>query len=272
VLAHGFPGSVRVFDVVGILAGLQCRVPHPGAPVAPAADLALVLLVDEDLCALLLHFLVGDELAIIGKPRGAIVIGCRTQAVGRDRLEGVHQRRHDIGHVRNVGDIEFACEVETRVAGVIENPGKMGDVVFAGLAGAHQREILVAAREGPVDNLHAGLFRIGIKGVFAERFRDNSAPAVEADLGHVALRERLPGKRHLQAIGSAGGAKQAKEVSAADITVLEPLAQSFIASCIVHLVLHLWFRFSWRFTHRFLLQVSGQSPRRSAAARPSARS
>jgi hypothetical protein len=44
------------------------------------------------------------------------------------------------------------------------------------------REILVAAAEGPVDDLDAGLFGIGIEGVFAERFRDDAAPAVEADL------------------------------------------------------------------------------------------
>ena len=47
-----------VGDAVGILVGLQRRVPHPRAPVGPAADLALVGFVDEDARDFLLNLIV----------------------------------------------------------------------------------------------------------------------------------------------------------------------------------------------------------------------
>src|SRR5690606_2986226 len=53
--ANRVPDGLHVGGAVGVLAGLQGAVPYARAPVAPAADLALELLVDQQAGALLLR-------------------------------------------------------------------------------------------------------------------------------------------------------------------------------------------------------------------------
>src|SRR5699024_9594084 len=66
VLAHRIPDGVHVLNVVRVLVGLQRRVPDAGLPFGPAAELALVLVVDQDAGALFLHLLIADVLAVVG--------------------------------------------------------------------------------------------------------------------------------------------------------------------------------------------------------------
>src|SRR5690606_16261459 len=97
-------------------------------------------------------------------------------------------------------------------------------------------EHLLLIAEGGVDDLDAGLRGIGVEGVLAQRLRHRSAPAVEADLGHLGVGGPDPaGQVAADDAGrQAGAADEAEKGAALETAVLVALQEPFIALRIVH--------------------------------------
>ncbi len=227
------PHGVHVLNVVRVLPGLQRGHPDPGAPVAPAADLALVGLVDQQARPLLLRLLVRDDVPVVGDAGGAVVVGHRRQlAVGVVRQD-INQLRNDVLEVRDILAVEFAVVAEVGVARVVEDARQVRDVVLARLARLDAAEVLVGAAEGAVDDGDAGLLLERVERQLAEGLRDDAAPAVEPHLQHL-LRAGVLRERRLHAVGQTRGAKQAQEAAPLQVAVQVALAEAFVAFRIVH--------------------------------------
>ncbi len=161
-------------------------------------------------------------------------------------LKAVHQRRHHQREIGDVGGVELRAQVEIVVAGIVEHPREMRDVVGAGLARADLREILVAPRKGAVDDGDPGRLGIGVEGIGPERLGDHAAPAVEAHLGHL-LRPGETGERGLDPVGRTGRPDEAEETPAVE-TALEIAGPQAMKACRgVHVVSPVG-RFHERFT------------------------
>ncbi len=235
--AKVLPNGVDILDVVRVLACRQRAIPDAGAPVAPAADFALVLGVGQDLGTLLLHLVLADVLRVVREAGGAVVVGRGRELAVGDLAEGLLQRGHHQVQVRDVRLVELRAVAEIDVALVVEQAARVEDVELSRLGGLDPRQVLIAAGERAVDDLDPGLLLVGIEGMLAERLGDDATPAVEADRirlgGH-----RLAGQRAHGCAGHAGGdasgAEEREEGAPVEIAVAIALEKALVTFGVIH--------------------------------------
>ena len=255
MLARLVPDRIPILNIVRVLTRLQRAIPRPVGPIAtPAADFALERGIEQQVGPHLHRLFLAHMLGVIGDAGGAVIIGHSRQPVGRDLAEGFDHGGHDIGEVWNIRLVQHHVIAIIDPALVPCNARAMQDVVAIGVAGGLDLgQNLVFAAECGIDHLVAGGGLIGVKGVLAQRLRDDTAPAFEMQFGaHGAgLCGHGGHDPARKPCGQTRRAQKAKECPAIHIAIAHRLAQAGVARHAVNFLGH------WSSPMLFLIILCG---------------